>query len=343
MDCFTFKHYRIDGMSNDESMFLSNLFSWSKSKKFKEPVYKTDKEMATEINCAIRSVRYMKDKFVKQGILKKGKQKSLMFNGATSYFLEIEKILTLNNLEMLREIKKITGEAVTKTTNGGDKNDHRRLPELSPPMTKTTTSYIEQFSLREHSENTQIAPPSLSASDALPQLTDYEFKLFEASYPAPIRNWKKTQQAFFEFLPTSLSIHGSNFERFLKAVKLFKEDEAIRRKRIEGAGGVFEESSIMEPHNFIWGLKWNDPSYLNRIDKQENKHNPVSELDKRFQVLVQPFIEKCPQVKDLHLPSFKDGKPMWSGSTIALSQLHVELMKIVEQLKEETGWKKTSE
>ena len=56
------KLYFFAGLSNDECLFISNIFSWSKSKSFKEAVYKTDEEMAKEINCGYWHIRKIKKK-----------------------------------------------------------------------------------------------------------------------------------------------------------------------------------------------------------------------------------------------------------------------------------------
>jgi len=150
MDFFGFKIYRICNLSNDECLFFSNIFSWSKSKKFKEAVYKSDEEMSVEINCEKRSIRYIRSKLISLGLLKIGKRETLKFNGATPYYLCFDKIKYINNKEILKEINIIKKEGVTKSVTDSDKNDNRLLPKLSPTVTKSVTdsdkidtSYIE--------------------------------------------------------------------------------------------------------------------------------------------------------------------------------------------------------
>lgn len=166
MDYFHFKHYRIDGMSNDESIFFSNIFSWAKSKKFKEPVYKSDKEMSVEINCTIKVVAHMRAKFVRNGLLKIGKRENLKFNGATPYFLDLEKIQSINNSEILREIKKITRGGVPKTTIASPKNDYSLSPKPGEGVPKTTTSYTEQNTQQNTQQKNPLPPYEGGVADA---------------------------------------------------------------------------------------------------------------------------------------------------------------------------------
>jgi len=151
MDYFHFKHYKIDGMSNDESMFLSNLISWWKGKDIDIPVYKKNTEIAEEINCSLRTVERIKKKFIDLGLIKIGKRETSKFVGSTPYILHPEKILTLGNQEISNEIKKKIKHQPAKSVD-----DIRQKRDSNPPKTcMTPTDLADSYIETDYTQITQ--------------------------------------------------------------------------------------------------------------------------------------------------------------------------------------------
>ena len=133
------KIYLIAGLSLAACVFLSNLFSWCKSKKFKEPIYKSDKDLAEETHIPTRSVKELRKKMLKDGFLIIEKRRNLKFNGATPYLLNLEKIRSTGNKEICVDLQK----ALTENALGTDKKRQCLGQKLSQAGTENVPSYID--------------------------------------------------------------------------------------------------------------------------------------------------------------------------------------------------------
>lgn len=228
MDCYKGgKLYFFKGLALPENMFLSNLISWAKAKKFKETVYKKDSEMADEINCTERSIRYIRTKLLKRGFLKIDKRKNLKFNGSTPYILNLEKIKETGNQEIDKEINKLVEEGGDNFVRGSDKNDNSLRQKRTQGVTKLSVHIIDTDTL----SNTQNKHPSLlntspasrfsSVADATRVCSDDSGNEKKDTLPDGFAQWWEVWPEKKEKMPA--------FKAYKAAIKHIKHDELLRR------------------------------------------------------------------------------------------------------------------
>ena len=272
------KVYFFKDLSLCESMFLSNLFSWSKIKNFKEPVYKTDEEMADEIHCGIRKIGRIKKKFKNLGLIIIGKQQNSQFLGATPYTLDCKKILDLENSVLSKELDKMS--------NGVRQNGNRRLPNCLTAVAKMANSYIEadtqQLSQQNKHPSLLNASPaseSLVVADAPRVCSDLPksgLKKKSPSAPSRFREW-------YQHYPKKVSL-GSAEKAFIKIEKELPDiiqaiiDRTILYKKLIEEKGT-EKKFIPHPATWLNGKRWEDED-LNEIANPSH----MTEAEKRAEV-----------------------------------------------------------
>jgi hypothetical protein len=211
------KVYLIMGLSLAACVFLSNLFSWCKGKKFKEPVYKSDKELAEEIHVPIRVIRDLRKKMIDSGFLIIEKRRNLKFNGATPYSLNLEKIRLAGNKEMCADLQKALTESVI---GGGEKRQcHRRNP--SQALTESVTSYIEaentteEYNREREEARARTSSPVLSPSPSFLDrfYSEWESCTGKVERQARIAQWLNVSN------DSEKELAISNVARYVKAAK----------------------------------------------------------------------------------------------------------------------------
>lgn len=343
MDYFKPKLYFFEGLSNDECMFISNIFSWSKQKKFKEPVYKKDSEMAAEIHCTVRAIRYMRKRLIDLGFIKISSRENLKFNGSTPYVLEVKKISEKGNPEIINEINKLTGDGVTKMITPCDNFGNRECQKRQQPITKIVTSYIEQTTPSIHSD---INPPpplegGVSSSRLSNDFLNSKFQEFLEIANLPDYPLSKQQEARTLFLGQLQSDLGAHtIDDFLGCARAYYVENRPT-----------DPKYIIQPHNFISKKQagtnhrinpWKD--WIGRAKPKAGElpeHlRPVNDLDKCFQELAKKtfpndFLSKL----GCHLLGFsKNGEPEWNNQVFVNYEFRFQeekLNTIINQLKEE--------
>jgi hypothetical protein len=244
MECFCGgKVYYFDGLSLPESMFLSNIFSWSKKKNFKGAVYKKDSEMADEIHCDYHSVRRIRSKLAKLGFFKIGKRENLKFNGSTPYFLNVEKIVETGNSKIIFEINSLKIEGVSKRSTPSVEKFNSLCRNVKQGVSKTSTPYTDTDAPSIHSEENPLPP--YKVGDSSPRLSneflDSKFQEFLeiANFPDyPLSKQQEARALFFGQLQSDLGEH--TLDDFLDCAGAYYVDDRPT-----------DPKYIIRPHNFI--------------------------------------------------------------------------------------------
>lgn len=280
--------YYFEGLSLLESAFISNLFSWSKKKKFKEPIYKKDSEMAEEIHCEVRSVEYLRKKMSRLGIVKIGKRENLKFNGATPYILNVEKIVEIGDSEIINKINLLLVDGVRKNVGASPKKCDRLLQKFGEGVRKNVTSYIEADTLSIHTEET---PTPFSESEFIssepeksPRATNdfLESKAQEFLDLTALDDLKPTErQTTIVMFKTRLQVllrqHDKTLEGFMDAARHHYVTERPNQPQY-----------VIRPHNFIERTKdgIRQCPFLDHIGKgKAEKKNTITMEEARQKIL----------------------------------------------------------
>ena len=211
------KIYLIAGLSLAACVFLSNLFSWCKSKKFKEPVYKSDKDLAEETHIPTRSVKELRKKMLKDGFLIIEKRRNLKFNGATPYLLNLEKIRSTGNKEICVDLQK----ALTENALGTDKKRQCLGQKLSQAGTENVPSYIEAENTTEEYTEREEDLASTSSPALSPSLSflDRFYSKWEQITGISVERQARIAKWFNVSSDGDKELAIANISRYVKAAK----------------------------------------------------------------------------------------------------------------------------
>ena len=284
MECFCGgKVYYFDGLSLSESIFLSNIFSWSKNKNFKGAVYKKDSEMADEIHCDYNSVRRIRSKLVKLGFLKIGKRENLKFNGSTPYFLNVEKIVETGNSKIIIEINSLKREGVSKRSTPSVEKFNSLCQNVKQGVSKTSTPYTTDTDAPSiHSEEKPLPPykGGDSSSRLSNEFLDSKFKEFLeiANFPDyPLSKQQEARALFFGQLQSDLGEYTID-DFFDCARSYYVENRPTDPKY------------IIRPHNFISkkqvGTNHRINPWKDWIGKKKPKQETEEDVRKRVRAAI---------------------------------------------------------